>query len=271
MQLLIFFFVAVLSLSPSSFTKEFTDNEFKMPVLLLMLITLLNDGTLITIGYDNVVASPYPCVWNTKVLFFISLMLGTIAWVSNFLVLWAALDSHSPTSILARLGVEPLNYGQITTLVYMKVSITDFLTLFSSRGGEGFFWEIRPAGMLLGGAFFALGLSTTLALVWPKGTLDDCDIEGLVHSPGNQKMMALWCWVFCILCWFLQDLLKVICYKVMRTWNLLGIADDTHMTEDLLNSYSSSMDSKNLRSKSSVFAAGAHASRDRMVKGSLNH
>ncbi len=28
---------------------------FHMPVLMLMLITLLNDGTLIAIGYDNVI------------------------------------------------------------------------------------------------------------------------------------------------------------------------------------------------------------------------
>lgn len=35
-------------------------NFFQLPVLMLMLITLLNDGTLISIGYDNVIASPRP-------------------------------------------------------------------------------------------------------------------------------------------------------------------------------------------------------------------
>ena len=42
---------------------------FKLPVLMLMLITLLNDGTLISIGYDNVKPSKYPNVWNLRVLF----------------------------------------------------------------------------------------------------------------------------------------------------------------------------------------------------------
>lgn len=32
-----------------------------------MLITLLNDGTLISIGYDNVKSSPRPTKWNLKV------------------------------------------------------------------------------------------------------------------------------------------------------------------------------------------------------------
>ncbi len=40
---------------------------FSMPVLLLMLITLLNDGTLISIGYDNVQPSHMPEKWNLRV------------------------------------------------------------------------------------------------------------------------------------------------------------------------------------------------------------
>lgn len=39
--------------------KEFP-NFFQLPVLMLMLITLLNDGTLISVGYDNVRHSPRP-------------------------------------------------------------------------------------------------------------------------------------------------------------------------------------------------------------------
>ena len=37
------------------------------PTLRLMLITLLNDGTLISIGYDNVKPSHYPEKWNLRV------------------------------------------------------------------------------------------------------------------------------------------------------------------------------------------------------------
>ncbi len=40
---------------------------FKMPVIMLMLITLLNDGALVSIGYDNVTPSKYPEKWNLKV------------------------------------------------------------------------------------------------------------------------------------------------------------------------------------------------------------
>eukprot|EP00601_Ochromonadales_sp_CCMP2298_P009985 CAMPEP_0173263164 /NCGR_PEP_ID=MMETSP1142-20121109/27201_1 /TAXON_ID=483371 /ORGANISM="non described non described, Strain CCMP2298" /LENGTH=731 /DNA_ID=CAMNT_0014198429 /DNA_START=148 /DNA_END=2340 /DNA_ORIENTATION=+ len=71
LQLLIFFFIAVLTMKPldfepsdwatrSGFGGEEWPNYFKLPVLMLTLITLLNDGTLISIGYDNVIPSKYP-------------------------------------------------------------------------------------------------------------------------------------------------------------------------------------------------------------------
>jgi hypothetical protein len=45
---------------------------FHMPVLMLMLITLLNDFSLITIGYDNATARDDPEKWNIPVLFLVS-------------------------------------------------------------------------------------------------------------------------------------------------------------------------------------------------------
>jgi H+-transporting ATPase len=61
LQLLVFFFIAVLALRPKEnmpdhwkslegFDKHEWPDFFSMPVLMLMLITLLNDGTLISIG-----------------------------------------------------------------------------------------------------------------------------------------------------------------------------------------------------------------------------
>ena len=87
LQLLIFFFIAVFAFQPSKYLpvpmpvgmpagEEPWPHFFKMPVLLLMLITLLNDGTLISVGYDNVTASKIPEVWNLKVIFCISSVLG---------------------------------------------------------------------------------------------------------------------------------------------------------------------------------------------------
>jgi H+-transporting ATPase len=59
LQLVMFFFIALFALEPAHYQEEWPEYFF-LPVLLLILITLLNDGTMIAIGYDRVVSSPRP-------------------------------------------------------------------------------------------------------------------------------------------------------------------------------------------------------------------
>ena len=51
-----------------------------------------------------------------------SIVLGAVACGSSLLLLWAALDSGTPGSLFAQLGLPPMPYGKITTMVYLKVS-----------------------------------------------------------------------------------------------------------------------------------------------------
>jgi H+-transporting ATPase len=69
LQLVCFFFVAVFALEPKKFRPDdpLAPDFFKMPVLMLILITVLNDGTLISVAYDHVVPSRQPEKWNLKV------------------------------------------------------------------------------------------------------------------------------------------------------------------------------------------------------------
>jgi len=225
LQLLIFFFIAVLTLKPSTFNQgdEYEwPNYFKLPVLMLMLITLLNDGTLISIGYDNVTPSKYPNVWNLPVLFIISSVLGAVALVSSLILLYLALDSWNEGNILYELGVGSLTYGQITTAMYLKVSISDFLTLFSARTHDGFFWSSTPSPVLFSAACFSLMLSTILACFWPRSIVDGQVVIGLAYS---SPYFATIVWLYCILWWFIQDIAKVGVYYVMEQYNILGIND----------------------------------------------
>jgi H+-transporting ATPase len=74
LQLICFFFIAIFALQPVKFVPNPAPPEwhegtwpnfFRMPVLMLMLITLLNDGTLISVGYDRVSPSNRPEQWYT--------------------------------------------------------------------------------------------------------------------------------------------------------------------------------------------------------------
>ena len=68
----------VVTTTPSS---DFTlPSYFKLPVIALVLITILNDGTIITIAYDNVVPGSEPEKWQfptflDQVLYFDPLLL----------------------------------------------------------------------------------------------------------------------------------------------------------------------------------------------------
>lgn len=228
LQLLIFFFIAVLAFEPIKYmpdnwetNPDFPDNEwphfFALPVLMLMLITLLNDGTLIAIGYDNAVARQEPEQWNLPALFLVSSVLAFVALVSSLIILVVALDSWNEGSLFQLLGLGGLSYGQITTMVYLKVSISDFLTLFSSRTGKDFFWTSRPAPILLGAGCLALSISTILAVVWPESSPDGIYTLGLGRR--EPYTLTLWIWLYCLFWWVVQDFAKVGCFHLMIKYN----------------------------------------------------
>lgn len=115
-------------------------------------------GTLIAVGYDNVVPRPAPDKWNLSCLFLISAILAAVACVSSLLLLWLMLDSWRPGGLFQQWDIGGLSYGQITTSIYLKVSVSDFLTLFSARTGENWFWSSRPANILLVAALVSVGV-----------------------------------------------------------------------------------------------------------------
>jgi H+-transporting ATPase len=180
LQLIMFFFIAGFMFKPVDYMPSnwqtlngFPDSTewppfFHMPVLMLMLITLLNDGTLITIGYDIAKPHPTPPRWNLKFLFATSFVMSFIAMISSLILLYILLSSWQENSFLKQLGVGGISYGKVTTSIYLKVSISDFLTLFSSRVGDDWFWKVPPARVLFAGACVALTSSTLISMFWPR-------------------------------------------------------------------------------------------------------
>ena len=220
LQLLFFFFIAVFAFHPQDYNPEW-DEFFHMPVLMLMLITLLNDGTLITIAYDYARANETPDKWNLMALSLSSSVLAIVSCASSLLLLYMLLDSGNPDGILQTFGMKPATYGEITNAIYLKVSVSDFLTLFSARTGSLFFWQVKPAPMLLAGGCIALALSSLLALFWPETELDEIPVEGLMNNAGLFVLV----WLFSLFFWIIQDVLKVLCYKYMYAVNFYGIND----------------------------------------------
>ena len=247
LQLLVFFFIAVFWFKPIDYMKnidyqgyknvpfevlhaagKFPDSEawpdyFHMPVLMLMLITLLNDGTLIAIGYDNVIPQQMPEKWNRRALFFLSSVLAAVALISSLLLLGMLLASWQPNSFFQTSGLGGISYSQVTTAIYLKISVSDFLTLFSARTGGDWFWAKAPAPILLYAGGVALSASTVLASCWPASRPDGIYSKGLGYE--HPELLILYIWLYCIVWWFIQDACKVFTVYLMTKFDLFNYND----------------------------------------------
>ena len=219
-QLLLFFFISVLMFHPDSCEfphfvpaesgvcqyqqernavvgTEVVAPYFKLPVIALVLITILNDGTIISIAYDNVVASKKPENWNLPRIYWISTTLGLVAVASSLVLLYWGLDSWSSDGVLASYGIGNLPYDQVMMMMYLKISLSDFMTVFSART-TGFFFTRAPGRLLFWAAIFATFVSTLLSIFWPFTEMEAIPFK-----------LAVFVWLYCTAWFFIQDLSKV--------------------------------------------------------------
>ena len=235
LQLLLFFFIAVFAFRPIEYMPagwedmhNFIDDVewpefFHMPVLMLMLITLLNDGTMIAIGYDNAEPRQSPEKWNLRALFLVSTVLAMISLFSSLLLLWWLLSSWNRPSVFQTVTLGGISYGQVTTAIYLKISVSDFLTLFSARTGPHFFWKNAPAMVLMIAACVALLASSILSVIWPASRPDGIITLGLGYA--KPYVLVIYIWIYCLFWWVVQDFCKVATFRVLEKFNLFGWTD----------------------------------------------
>lgn len=225
LQLLFFFFIAVFAFAPHKYNaNEDWPSFFSLPVIYLMIITVINDGTLISIGYDHAVPSKYPERWILPALFLVSSTLAAIACLSSLLLLYWCLSAYEPHSLFNRMGIRPLSYGHIVTVIFLKVAVSDILTLFSSRTAHQFFFQRVPHVILFVCCTIALTISTNIALFWPCGKLDDIHVCGLAREGAH--LIALWVWLYAIVVFLIQDCAKVFVWRIILHYNLFNINNE---------------------------------------------
>lgn len=244
LQFVVTFFIALFALSPDDYAKgtpiEGDFDFFKLPVLLFMLITLLNDGCLLTIGYDRTVASAIPQRWNLPVLFTSACILSAVACGGSLLLLWCALEGWSNAyyheSVFHSLGLPQLEQGKIVTMLYLQVSVSNFLTLFCSRTGGRFFFTVMPGLVLLIGAFISLLVTSMIASFWQKSFLGGVLTRGLAYGDGRSNhLWPLWVWIFCVVWWILQDTIKVTAHLIMYRFDVFGYVSKAQCTSGVRN------------------------------------
>ncbi|KAI4976650.1 hypothetical protein ZWY2020_050257 [Hordeum vulgare] len=173
--------------------------KFDFAPFMVLIIAVLNDGTIMTISKDRVKPSPKPDSWKLDEIFATGVVLGTYMALVTVVFFYLAHDTDFFTETF---GVPPIrdNDRQLMAALYLQVSIISQALIFVTRSRSWSFVE-RP-GFLLLFAFFAAQLVATAIAVYANW--DFCDMQGIGWAWGGAI------WVFTLVTYVPLDVLKFI-------------------------------------------------------------
>ncbi|KAL7221787.1 hypothetical protein ACSBR1_023683 [Camellia fascicularis] len=173
--------------------------KFDFSPFMVLVIAILNDGTIMTISKDRVKPSPVPDSWKLKEIFATGIVLGTYLALITVIFFWLAADTDFFSKTF---GVRSIrgHTDELTAALYLQVSIVSQALIFVTRSRSWSFIE-RP-GLLLVGAFLAAQLVATAIAVYANWEF--ARIQGI----GWGWAGAIW--VFSVVSYFPLDVLKFI-------------------------------------------------------------
>jgi len=180
--------------------------NFYFPTIAIVLITIFNDGTILTISKDRVRPSPDPDKWNLKEVFTIAAVLG--AWLAATSIVLFVLTYES--DFWTHFHLKRLDQDQTRGLIYLYVSISGQATIFVTRTRR-FFWSHRPATILLC-AFVTAQVAATFIGVYGLGGWPN---NGREDFRGCGWGYALAIWIYSIITFLPMDFLKMFVTKVI--------------------------------------------------------
>ncbi|CAN1190761.1 ATPase 9, plasma membrane-type [Linum perenne] len=141
--------------------------KFDFSPFMVLIIAILNDGTIMTISKDRVKPSPMPDSWKLNEIFATGIVLGTYMAVMTVIFFFGAYgsDFFSDKFHVKSIRNSP---DELTSALYLQVSIVSQALIFVTRSRSWSF--IETPGLLLLFAFFLAQLVATLIAVyadWP--------------------------------------------------------------------------------------------------------
>ncbi|CAI0527025.1 unnamed protein product [Linum tenue] len=184
--------------------------EFDFPPFMVLIIAILNDGTIMTISKDRVKPSPVPDSWRLGEIFATGIVLGGYLAIMTVIFFWAVYETnffsehfHVPSLRKSHYNtsdpdvVDLLN-KKLASAVYLQVSTISQALIFVTRSRSWSFVE-RP-GMLLVIAFIIAQLIATVI-----SALANWGFAG-IHSIGWKWTAVIW--VYNIVTYMLLDPIK---------------------------------------------------------------
>ncbi|THU52117.1 hypothetical protein C4D60_Mb10t00630 [Musa balbisiana] len=137
--------------------------KFDFSPFMVLIIAILNDGTIMTISKDRVKPSPMPDSWKLKEIFATGIVLGTYLALMTVLFFWAMKETDFFSDKFHVRSLRERDHEMMAAL-YLQVSIISQALIFVTRSRSWSFLE-RP-GLLLCGAFVVAQLVATLIAVY---------------------------------------------------------------------------------------------------------
>ncbi|KAL1548850.1 Plasma membrane ATPase 4 [Salvia divinorum] len=148
--------------------------KFDFSPFMVLIIAILNDGTIMTISKDRVKPSPLPDSWKLKEIFATGIVLGGYLALMTVIFFWLI---HETDFFPDKFGVRSIrdNEDEMMAAVYLQVSVVSQALIFVTRSRSWSFVE-RP-GLLLLTAFAIAQLIATLIAVyanWAFARIQGC-------------------------------------------------------------------------------------------------
>ncbi|XP_048504093.1 ATPase 10, plasma membrane-type isoform X5 [Beta vulgaris subsp. vulgaris] len=186
--------------------------EYDFPPFMVLVIAILNDGTIMTISKDRVRPSPIPDSWKLSEIFVTGIVIGTYLALVTVLFYWIANDTDF---FEKHFGVSSLSGSteKISSAIYLQVSIISQALIFVTRSQSWSYLE-RP-GVLLMSAFVVAQLVASLIAVYAN--IDFASIHGIGWGWAGVI------WLYCLVFYFPLDIIKFMVHYALsgEAWNLL--------------------------------------------------
>ncbi|KAG9147578.1 hypothetical protein Leryth_007379 [Lithospermum erythrorhizon] len=184
--------------------------KFDFSPFMVLVIAILNDGTIMTISKDRVKPSPVPDSWKLNEIFATGIVLGAYMALMTVVFYYLAADTDFFTETFNVRSIRD-NREALTAAIYLQVSIISQALIFVTRSRSWSFVE-RP-GLLLMVAFIVAQLVATVLAVYANWEF--ARIEGI----GWRWAGVIW--IFSLITYFPLDVLKfVIRYALSgKAWN----------------------------------------------------
>ncbi|KAL8460178.1 hypothetical protein ACS0TY_031907 [Phlomoides rotata] len=137
--------------------------KFDFSPFMVLIIAILNDGTIMTISKDRVKPSPLPDSWKLKEIFATGIVLGGYLALMTVVFFWLM---HETDFFPEKFGVRNIRDSEYEMMaaLYLQVSIVSQALIFVTRSRSWSYVE-RP-GLLLMSAFVIAQLVATLVAVY---------------------------------------------------------------------------------------------------------